>query len=74
MKQTTDSLNTHCRILAVDDEAEVRNAYLHALTFDKQELEASIQDVFNSTNSSTAPQQSRALISLSQNRASRLLR
>ena len=38
----------NCRILAIDDEAEVRNAYQQALTFDSSTLENRINNVFQS--------------------------
>ncbi len=58
MKQTTDSSKKQCRILAVDDESEVRHAYLQALTFDQRELETTIQDVFNTLGEDTQPEHS----------------
>ncbi|MBT3310184.1 MAG: hypothetical protein HN382_11755, partial [Gammaproteobacteria bacterium] len=44
--QQPDS-SQQCRILAVDDESEVRNAYAQSLTFDSDEIDTEIQNAFS---------------------------
>ncbi len=55
MNRSCINTSKACRILAIDDESEVRNAYQHALTFDQSKLEQNIQNVFN--NGGDAAQQ-----------------